>query len=125
MVYSGAWGKLIHEKNQKSKISWQCPFKLDWLFSFHRSKVFFLFFYLPHSVYSVVYASAFCLVSAANNFFAIYQTTVMYTTQGIVPSIVTLMCVLRSDLDIFQSIGFGLVKYRMQQGPNIYKDIKA
>jgi hypothetical protein len=27
MVYSGAWGKLIHEKNQKSKISWHCPFK--------------------------------------------------------------------------------------------------
>ncbi len=25
MVYSG-WGKLIHEKNQKSKISWHCPF---------------------------------------------------------------------------------------------------
>ncbi len=28
MVYSGAWGKLIHEKNQKSKISWHCPFKV-------------------------------------------------------------------------------------------------
>ncbi len=27
MVYSHAWGKLIHEKNQKSKISWHCPFK--------------------------------------------------------------------------------------------------
>ncbi len=27
MVYSVAWGKLIHEKNQKSKISWHCPFK--------------------------------------------------------------------------------------------------
>ncbi len=27
MVYSGAWGKLIHEKNLKSKISWHCPFK--------------------------------------------------------------------------------------------------
>ncbi len=27
MVYSGAWGKLIHEKNKKSKISWHCPFK--------------------------------------------------------------------------------------------------
>ncbi len=27
IVYSGAWGKLIHEKNQKSKISWHCPFK--------------------------------------------------------------------------------------------------
>jgi hypothetical protein len=27
MVYSGAWGKLIHEKNQKSKISRHCPFK--------------------------------------------------------------------------------------------------
>jgi hypothetical protein len=30
MVYSGAWGKLIHEKNLKSKISWHCPFK-GWL----------------------------------------------------------------------------------------------
>ncbi len=27
LVYSGAWGKMIHEKNQKSKISWHCPFK--------------------------------------------------------------------------------------------------
>ncbi len=27
MVYSGAWGKLIHEKNQRQKISWHCPFK--------------------------------------------------------------------------------------------------
>jgi hypothetical protein len=26
LVYSGAWGKLIHEKNQKSKISRHCPF---------------------------------------------------------------------------------------------------
>jgi hypothetical protein len=25
----GAWGKLIHEKNLKSKISWHCPFKLS------------------------------------------------------------------------------------------------
>jgi hypothetical protein len=31
IVYSGAWGKLIHEKNRKSKISWHCPFKrLTW-----------------------------------------------------------------------------------------------
>jgi hypothetical protein len=27
MVYSGAWGKLIREKNQKSKILCHCPFK--------------------------------------------------------------------------------------------------
>jgi hypothetical protein len=27
MVYSGAWGKRIHAKNQKSKISWHYPFK--------------------------------------------------------------------------------------------------
>ncbi len=27
MVYSGAWGKLVHEKNQKSKISRHCHFK--------------------------------------------------------------------------------------------------
>ncbi len=26
MEYSGARGKLIHEKNQKQKISWHCPF---------------------------------------------------------------------------------------------------
>ncbi len=29
LVYSDASGKLIHEKNQKSKISWHCPFKLS------------------------------------------------------------------------------------------------
>ncbi len=29
MVFSGAWGKLIHEKNQKSKISWHCSFKSE------------------------------------------------------------------------------------------------
>ncbi len=28
MEYSGAGVKLIHEKNQKQKISWHCPFKL-------------------------------------------------------------------------------------------------
>ncbi len=27
MDYSRAGGKLIHEKNQKQKISWHCPFK--------------------------------------------------------------------------------------------------
>ncbi len=27
MGCSRAWGKLIHEKNLKSKISWDCPFK--------------------------------------------------------------------------------------------------
>ncbi len=27
MVYSGAWEKLIHEKKQKSKISWHRPFE--------------------------------------------------------------------------------------------------
>ncbi len=27
MGYSGVGGKHIHEKNQKQKISWHCPFK--------------------------------------------------------------------------------------------------
>ncbi len=31
MVYSGAWGKLMHEQNQKQKISWHCPFKWIWI----------------------------------------------------------------------------------------------
>ncbi len=26
MVFSGAWGKLIHEKKKSRKISWHCPF---------------------------------------------------------------------------------------------------
>ncbi len=28
MEYSGAGGKQIHEKNQKQKVSWHCPFKI-------------------------------------------------------------------------------------------------
>jgi hypothetical protein len=37
MLFSGAWGKMIHEKNLKQKILWLCPFKvtespLDYLF---------------------------------------------------------------------------------------------
>jgi hypothetical protein len=28
-VYSGTWGKLIHEKHLMSKISWHCPFQGD------------------------------------------------------------------------------------------------
>jgi hypothetical protein len=29
MGYSGAWGRLIHEKNQKQKVSWHFPFKVS------------------------------------------------------------------------------------------------
>ncbi len=32
MGYSGAGGKLTHEKNQEQKISWHCPFKLRTLY---------------------------------------------------------------------------------------------
>ncbi len=44
-VYSDAWGKLIHEKNQKSKISWHCPFNsifcyADLIFSSVNSAMF-------------------------------------------------------------------------------------
>jgi hypothetical protein len=30
MLFSGFWGKMIHEKNLKKKILWQCPFN-RWL----------------------------------------------------------------------------------------------
>jgi hypothetical protein len=34
-LLSGAWGKVIHEKNLKQKILWHCPFKgtvrPDWI----------------------------------------------------------------------------------------------
>ena len=53
MVYSHAWGKLIHEKKQKSKISWHCPFKRIWirftcvlLFHYKISLLFFRLFSL-------------------------------------------------------------------------------
>ncbi len=29
MLFSGAWGKVINEKNLKQKISWHCPFKVN------------------------------------------------------------------------------------------------
>ncbi len=32
MVWSGAWEKLIHEENLKSKILWHCPFYTKWLY---------------------------------------------------------------------------------------------
>jgi hypothetical protein len=32
IVFSGAWGKLIHEKKQKQKISWHCPFNHVFVF---------------------------------------------------------------------------------------------
>jgi hypothetical protein len=38
MEYSRAGGKLIHEKNQKQKISWHCPFK-EFDIVFPRQKV--------------------------------------------------------------------------------------
>jgi hypothetical protein len=40
LEYSGAGGKLIHEKNQKQKFSWHCPFKVgtgESLFDDYRS----------------------------------------------------------------------------------------
>ncbi len=30
MLISGAWGKVIHEKNLKQKISWHCPCSFAW-----------------------------------------------------------------------------------------------
>jgi hypothetical protein len=44
LVYSGAWGKLIHEKKkQKSKISWHCPFNADKA-HWHSGTTFYNFF---------------------------------------------------------------------------------
>jgi hypothetical protein len=31
MLFSGAWGKVIHEKNLKQKISGHCPFNGEWI----------------------------------------------------------------------------------------------
>ena len=42
MEYSGAGGKLIHEKNQKQKISWHCPFNMVYLATW-RGKLYNVF----------------------------------------------------------------------------------
>ncbi len=44
MGYSGAGGKLIHEKNQKQKIWWHCPFKA----------ILDLFVFLKYSIYLLI-----------------------------------------------------------------------
>ncbi len=31
MLFSGVWGKVIHEKNLKQNISWRCPFNQDFV----------------------------------------------------------------------------------------------
>ncbi len=41
MQYSGAGGKLIHQKNQKQKISWHCPFNM-WISLLKSTKKNFL-----------------------------------------------------------------------------------
>ncbi len=38
LEYSGAGGKLIHEKNQKQKISWHCPYKIGQMLKEFREK---------------------------------------------------------------------------------------
>ncbi len=55
IVYSGAWEKLIHEKNQKSKISWHCPFKPTYRISetcpvAEFQQEFFFMYFIQHCV---------------------------------------------------------------------------
>ncbi len=38
MLFSGAWGKMNHEKNLKQKISWHCPFKYKDTFQRNKTK---------------------------------------------------------------------------------------
>ncbi len=51
MEYSGAGGKLIHEKNQKQKISWHCPFEL---IIFTNFKNFNIVIYSKNMMYNVL-----------------------------------------------------------------------
>jgi hypothetical protein len=46
MSFSGAWGKMIHEKNRKKKFSWHCLFKgtQDWDFFWLRFWNLYYFF---------------------------------------------------------------------------------
>ncbi len=40
MLFSGAWGKMIHEKNLKQNISWHCPFKEIFFINLRRKIIF-------------------------------------------------------------------------------------
>jgi hypothetical protein len=47
MLFLGAWGKMIHEKNLKQKMSWHCPFKFCVIKGERtQEKLFFVFFSL-------------------------------------------------------------------------------
>ncbi len=52
-VYSGAWGKMIHDKNQKQKISWHCPFNEN--FDFCKKKVYPKCFILIFSLAALIH----------------------------------------------------------------------
>ncbi len=43
MLFSGAWGKMIHEKNLKQKISWHCPFKVSYVVFLHNQSCISIF----------------------------------------------------------------------------------
>ncbi len=49
MGYAGAGGKLIHEKNQKQKISWHCPFNMC-LCSWRPYMQFLIFFFFYQNI---------------------------------------------------------------------------
>ncbi len=56
MEYSGAGGKLIHEKNQKQRISWHCPFKSWLLLKVHKHEINFNFFW-PKSKHCMAFVN--------------------------------------------------------------------
>ncbi len=53
MLFSGAWGKMIHEKNLKQKISWHSPFKIkDTAFEIRQQRQ--LLFHVKQDLYWVL-----------------------------------------------------------------------
>ncbi len=79
LLFSGAWGKVIHEKHLKQKISWHCPFNVRIsnncategcllspnIYYFFTSLFFHLQFYLHDdkiSDFSVLYIHIFCCI---------------------------------------------------------------
>ncbi len=49
MEYLGAWGTLIHEKNLKSKISYQTPFNDDICWLLYKYKLYLFYVYFMHT----------------------------------------------------------------------------
>ncbi len=85
-LFLGAWGKMIHEKNQKQKISWHCPFNYSSIWLSHISYYLATWLSIQPPI-SLFLATMFVLShQKASNFFSSPQITYLQIP-GLIPQL--------------------------------------